>query len=85
MVKYEVFTEQPTLDFYRLSYSPREDYTLAGLWPGGLFIGASGKRYHGMRGVDEVIKGWFRTYSFMELNENNLAEFSPELYPELLP
>ena len=85
MVTYKVFIEQPTLDFYRLGYSPREGCILADLWIGGMFTGASGKRYHGMRGFDEVAKGMARTYIFVELNEQNLADFSPELYPELTP
>ncbi len=84
MIKYELWTEQTTLDSYRLNYCPREDYCLAGLWPYLLVTGKSGKRYHGMRGFDEVAKGWARTYCFMELNENNLDDFSKELYPDLL-
>ena len=83
MVKYKVWTEQPTLDFYRLGYSPRKDCILAGLWIGGMFTGASGKRYHGMRGFDEFGQGMAHTYIFVKLNEHNLADFSPELYPEL--
>jgi hypothetical protein len=85
MIKYEVWTEQPTLDFYRRDYCPREDYTLAGMWPGGIFTGASGKRYHGMRGFDELVRDNAHTYTFMELNEQNLNDNSPHLYPDELP
>jgi len=85
MVKYEVFIEQPTLDFYRLSYSPKEGCILAGLWIGGMFTGASGKRYHGMRGFNEFSQNMAHSYGFFMLNEQNLADFSPELYPELTP
>ena len=84
MVKYEVFIEQPTLDFYRLSYSPREDYTCTGLWIGGMFTGASGKHYHGMRGFNEFGHGMAQSYYFMELKELWPAgNFAPDLYPEL--
>ena len=83
MIAYEIFTEKPTLDVYRLSYNPREDYTLAGLWPAVIVTGASGKRYHGMRGFDEVAKGMAHTYIFVELKDHNLTDFSPQLYPEL--
>ena len=83
MIKYEIWTEQPTIDFYRRDYCPRENYTLAGMWPGGIFTGASGKRYHGMRGFDELVQDNAHTYMFMELNENNLVDNSPDLYEEL--
>ena len=83
MITYEIYTEEPTLDFYRRGFSPRENYTLAGLWTSGVFTGASGKRYHGLRGFDEFGHGVAHTYMFVELNKDNLAEFSRELYPEL--
>jgi len=85
VIKYEIWTEQPTLEFYRRKYCPREDYTLAGMWPGGIFTGASGKRYHGMRGFDELVQNNAHTYSFMDLNEGNLNDNSPHLYPDELP
>ena len=83
MVTYEVFIEQPTLDFYRQGYSPREDYTITGLWVAVIVTGASGKRYTGERGFGEIAEGIAHTYKLMELNEQNLDDFSPELYPEL--
>jgi len=83
MMNYEIWTEQPTLGFYRRGFVPREDYTLAGLWTSGVYTGASGKRYHGLRGFDEFGHGVAHTYMFVQLNENNLVDFSPELYPEL--
>ena len=83
MIKYEVWTEQPTLEFYRRAYCPREDYTLAGMWSGGIFTGASGKRYHGMRGFDELVQNNAHTYMFMEMNKGNLTDNSPDLYAEL--
>ena len=83
MLRYEIWAERPTLEFYRRGYCPREDYTLAGMWPGGIFTGASGKRYHGMRGFDEMAPDNAHTYIFVELNERNLYDNSPQLYPEL--
>lgn len=83
MIRYEVWTEEPRLDFYKRSYCPREDYRLAGMWPGGIFTGASGKRYHGMRGFDELALDNAHTYIFVELNEGNRFDNSPQLYPEL--
>ena len=83
MIQYEVWTERPTLEIYRRGHCPREDYTLAGMWPGGIFTGASGKRYHGMRGFDELVQNNAHTYMFMEMNKGNLTDNSPNLYPEL--
>jgi len=83
MVNYKVFIEQPTLDFYRQGYCPREDYTRAGLWICVLVTGASGKRYTGERGFGELAQGMAQTYKFVKLNKRKLDDFSPELYPEL--
>jgi len=82
MIKYKVFLEQPTLDFYRQGYCPREDYTCLGLWVGGMFSGASGKRYHGERALGDIAPGVARTTQLVELNQN-LNDFSPDLYSEL--
>ena len=83
MVDYEIWLERPTLDHYRRDYCPREDYTLGGMWSGAVITGKSGRRYHGMRGFDELAVGTAHTYMFMELNEDNLVDFSTDLYPEL--
>lgn len=83
MIRYEVWLEEPRLAEYRRGWCPREDYTLAGMWPGAVLMGASGRRYHGMRGFDELAPNMAHTYVFTQLNENNLRDFSPGLYSEL--
>ncbi|MCZ7528740.1 MAG: hypothetical protein M5U14_21635 [Acidimicrobiia bacterium] len=83
MIRYDVWLEEPTLDEYRRGYSPREDYVLAGMWPGAVLTGASGRRYHGMRGFDELKVGMAHTYMFMELATGNRYALPGNLYPEL--
>ena len=83
MIDYEVWLEEPTIDQYRQGYSPRADYSLAGMWPGAVLAGASGRWYHGMRGFDELAVGMAHTYTFMELRPGDRYNFGTQLYEEL--
>ena len=83
MIEYEVWLERPTLDDYRRSYCPRDDYSLAGMWPGAVVSDASGRRYHGMRGFDEMAVGMAHTYQFQELIPDGRYGIATELYEEL--
>lgn len=83
MVRYETWLQEPSLNAYRRGHSPRDGFGRAGLWVGGVFTGASGKRYHGMRGFDDIQQGISHAYNFHELIDGNLDDFTPNLYPEL--
>ena len=85
MVKFEVWTEPSILDFYKWGYSPKENYALAGMWPSVVVTDASGRRYHGIRGFDDLSQGMSRVYHFQDLTEKDLEKktLTPDLYPEL--
>ncbi len=83
MIHYDIWLEEPTLRRYGRSYSPREDYALAGMWVGAVLSGASGRWYHGMRGFDELAADRAHTYMFMELHPGDLHQLPANLYKEL--
>jgi hypothetical protein len=79
MLRYSVYLEEPTLDSYRLSYCPREDYAVAFICPFAVVTDASGKMYNSLRGLDGEVKGLATNYGFFELN-GQLDESGPLLY-----
>ena len=83
MMTYVVWTELSTLMFYRRGFVPRQDSTVAGMWPGRIFTGSSDKRYHGMRGFDKIVPDNAHTYIFVDLNERDVFNNSSQLYPKL--
>jgi hypothetical protein len=81
-LQYEVTVEASHLDTYRHTYSPKPGFVLAAMWPTAYVIGKSGKRYFGLRGIGDYVKGLTHPFVFKELSARSLDKPSPDLYSE---
>jgi hypothetical protein len=79
-MKYYVYLEdEPTLEHYRLSHTPRTGYGPVFLCPFVVVTDAEGNMYNAMRGIQGVSKGTAMNYGVYKLN-GELDEQCPMLY-----
>lgn len=84
-IKFEMRLEEPTVELYRLGWSPAPDVTLAGMWVPGIVTDKAGQDYLGLRGWSDFIPGMTHTVApscgFRAL-ARNLTEPPPHLFAE---
>jgi len=82
---FELRLEEPTIDLYRLDWSPAPDVRLAGMWVPGVVTDASRQDYLGLRGWGDYIPGMTHTVApfcgFRALAKN-LVDPPPHLFAE---
>jgi hypothetical protein len=84
-IEYEMRLETPTLDHYRLDWTPSPEVRLGGMWVPGIVTDQTGQSYLGLRGLSDFIPGMTHTVSpfcgFRALRKN-LHEDPAHLYSE---
>jgi len=84
-IQFNMRTEDPSLDLYRLEWSPAADVTLAGMWVPGIVTDDGGQDYLGLRGWGDFIPGMTHTVAqacgFRVLRRNT-SDPPPHLFPE---
>lgn len=84
-IDYEMYLETPTLDHYRLDWTPSQDVRLGGMWIPGIVTDGSSQTYLGLRGFNDFIPGMTHTVSpfcgFRALRKD-LYEDPPHLFSE---
>jgi hypothetical protein len=80
-----MYLETPTLDHYRLDWTPSQDVRLGGMWIPGIVTDGSSQTYLGLRGFNDFIPGMTHTVSpfcgFRALRKD-LYEDPPHLFSE---
>lgn len=84
-IRFDVRVETPTLDHYRLDWTPAPEVRLAGMWVPGVVTDDAGRDYLGLRGFSDFIYGMTHTVSpfcgFRALGRS-LHDDPPHLFEE---